>query len=73
MAALADYIIYMTYDLHGQWDYANKYSTDGYPAGDCLRSHTNLTETLLALFMIIKAGVAFSKLTISVTSYGRSF
>jgi chitinase len=73
MAALADYIVYMTYDLHGQWDYANKYSIDGCPAGDCLRSHTNLTETLLALSMITKAGVPSGKLAVGVTSYGRSF
>jgi chitinase len=73
MAALANYIVYMTYDLHGQWDYANKYAIDGCPAGDCLRSHTNLTETLLALSMITKAGVPSGKLAVGVTSYGRSF
>ncbi|RYP12910.1 hypothetical protein DL767_011044 [Monosporascus sp. MG133] len=27
IAMVVDYIIYMTYDLHGQWDYANRYST----------------------------------------------
>ena len=73
MAALADYVVYMTYDLHGQWDYANKYAIDGCPAGDCLRSHANLTETLLALSMITKAGVPSNKLAVGVTSYGRSF
>ncbi|GFF93568.1 killer toxin subunits alpha/beta [Aspergillus udagawae] len=25
-----DYIIYMTYDLHGQWDYDNKWTSSGY-------------------------------------------
>lgn len=24
---VVDYIIYMTYDLHGQWDYGNQYAT----------------------------------------------
>ncbi|RDW81617.1 class V chitinase Chi100 [Aspergillus mulundensis] len=73
MAALADYIVYMTYDLHGQWDYANQYAIDGCPAGNCLRSQTNITETLLALAMITKAGVPSSKIAVGVTSYGRSF
>ncbi len=27
MAKVVDYIIYMTYDLHGQWDYGNSYAT----------------------------------------------
>lgn len=26
MAAVADYVVYMTYDLHGQWDYDNAFS-----------------------------------------------
>lgn len=26
IAAVVDYIVYMTYDLHGQWDYGNAYS-----------------------------------------------
>jgi len=26
MAAIADYIVYMTYDLHGQWDVGNKWA-----------------------------------------------
>lgn len=25
IAQVVDYIIYMTYDLHGQWDYNNKF------------------------------------------------
>lgn len=58
-----DYIVYMTYDLHGklselnsemvqiknnadtnysgsegQWDYGNRWSQDGCPTGNCLRS-----------------------------------
>jgi chitinase len=73
MADIADYIVYMTYDLHGQWDYANQYAIDGCPTGDCLRSQTNLTETLLVLSMITKAGVPSNKIAVGVTSYGRSF
>jgi chitinase len=73
MADIADYIVYMTYDLHGQWDYANQFAIDGCPTGDCLRSQTNLTETLLSLSMITKAGVPSNKIAVGVTSYGRSF
>ncbi|KAJ9293520.1 CAZyme family GH18 [Paecilomyces variotii] len=73
MAAVADYIVYMTYDLHGQWDYAHPYAIDGCPAGNCLRSHVNLTETLQTLAMITKAGVPSNKIAVGVSSYGRSF
>jgi hypothetical protein len=38
MAPVLDYIVYMTYDLHGQWDYGNQFSTEGCEAGNCLRS-----------------------------------
>ncbi|KAL0943521.1 chitinase [Colletotrichum truncatum] len=68
-----DYIVYMTYDLHGQWDAGNPWSSPGCPGGNCLRSHINMTETLNALSMVTKAGVPSAKLLIGVTSYGRSF
>lgn len=51
MAAYLDYIVYMTYDLHGQWDAGNQYSMEGCPAGNCLRSHINRTETTTVLSM----------------------
>lgn len=88
---VVDYVVYMTYDLHGQvskcftfvlrsinliseqWDYGNKWSTPGCPAGNCLRSHVNMTETLNALSMITKAGAPSNKIVVGVTSYGRSF
>ncbi|KAK1244939.1 hypothetical protein MKX08_004568 [Trichoderma sp. CBMAI-0020] len=51
-----DYIIYMTYDFHGQWDWNNTWSDrPGCTHGGCLRSHVNLTETMEALTMITKA------------------
>lgn len=68
-----DYIIYMTYDLHGQWDYGNKWISPGCPTGNCLRSHVNITETMDALSMITKAGVPSNKVVVGVSSYGRSF
>ncbi|KAH6631034.1 hypothetical protein B0J18DRAFT_379787 [Chaetomium sp. MPI-SDFR-AT-0129] len=73
MSKVVDYIVYMTYDLHGQWDAHNQWSQDGCEAGNCLRSHVNLTETRQALAMITKAGVPGRKIVVGVTSYGRSF
>ncbi|KAH8882398.1 glycoside hydrolase, partial [Thozetella sp. PMI_491] len=73
MAPIVDYIVYETYDLHGQWDYNNAFSNPGCPTGNCLRSHVNLTETNYALAMITKAGVPSNKVLVGVTSYGRSF
>lgn len=73
MSTLLDYIVYMTYDLHGQWDAGNKWATPGCPTGNCLRSHVNITETLDALTMITRAGVPSSKVLVGVSSYGRSF
>ncbi|KAI1177579.1 glycoside hydrolase family 18 protein [Nemania sp. FL0916] len=68
-----DYIIYLTYDLHGQWDYGNQWTSDGCATGNCLRSHVNLTETKDALSLITKAGVPSNKVVVGVASYGRSF
>ncbi|KAK6077706.1 glycoside hydrolase family 18 protein [Seiridium cupressi] len=75
-----DYVVYMTYDLHGKAsnpitapDYLNSWSQDGCEGGNCLRSHVNLTETYYALSMITKAGVASYLITVGVSSYGRSF
>ncbi|KAL7944577.1 glycoside hydrolase family 18 protein [Trichoderma barbatum] len=76
LSFVVDYIVYMTYDLHGQWDYTNKYASPGCASpglGNCLRSHVNLTETLNALSMITKAGVPSNIIAVGVSSYGRSF
>jgi GH18 family chitinase len=45
IAAVIDYIVYMTYDLHGQWDAGNPNTYDQCDSGRCIRSHVNLTET----------------------------
>lgn len=70
---VVDYIIFMTYDLHGQWDADNKNAQIGCPNGNCLRSHVNLTETQNSLSMITKAGVDSGKVVVGVSAYGRSF
>jgi len=73
IGSVVDYIIYMTYDLHGQWDSGSQWSNPGCPSGSCLRSQVNKTETLNALSMITKAGVPSNKVVVGITSYGRSF
>jgi chitinase len=70
---VVDYLVFMTYDLHGQWDYGNAYADPGCPDGNCLRSHVNLTETINALSMVTKAGVPNTQVVVGVASYGRSF
>ncbi|KAJ5646716.1 hypothetical protein N7490_003088 [Penicillium lividum] len=73
MAEVVDYINYMTYDLHGTWDLDNEWSDNGCSDGNCLFSHVNMTETMWALSMITKAGVATNQIMVGVSSYGRSF
>ncbi|RYO90016.1 hypothetical protein DL762_002911 [Monosporascus cannonballus] len=73
MSELLDDIVYMTYDLHGQWDAGNKWASPSCPTGNYLRSHINRTETIGALTMITKAGIPSNKVLVGVSSYGRSF
>jgi GH18 family chitinase len=72
MAETLHYIVYMTYDLHGQWDYDNTWVNPGCPNGNCLLSHVNLTETEYALARITKAGVPANKIAVRITSYSGS-
>ncbi|WEW59000.1 hypothetical protein PRK78_004468 [Emydomyces testavorans] len=73
ISKLVDYIVFMTYDLHGQWDAQNQNAQIGCPSGMCLRSNVNLTETISSLVMITKAGVPSNQVVVGVTSYGRSY
>jgi GH18 family chitinase len=52
ISKVVDYIVFMTYDLHGQWDYDKKSAQEGCAIGNCLRSHVNMTETKTALAMV---------------------
>ncbi|KAJ3395681.1 hypothetical protein HDU92_005147 [Lobulomyces angularis] len=67
MSAYLDYIVYMTYDIHGQWDYSIKWT------GPFLKSHVNWPETVDALSLIVRAGVPSSKVLLGIGLYGRSF
>lgn len=73
ISSVVDYIVYMTYDLHGQWDYNSAWADDGCDGSACLRSHVNYTETVNSLSMITKAGVPNSKIVAGLASYGRAF
>ncbi|KAF9885277.1 hypothetical protein FE257_013075 [Aspergillus nanangensis] len=73
IAEVVDYIVYITYNLHGQWDFNNPYTNPGCPTGNCLRSHINMTKTLYAMSMITKAGVPAAKVYPGYATYGRSF
>lgn len=48
-------------------------TSPGCPAGNCLRSHVNRTETQQAFSMITKAGVPSNKIMVGQALYGRSF
>ena len=73
MSSVVDYIVFMTHDLHGQWDYGSRIAAQGCPGGSCLRSHVNYTETVEALSIITKAGFPASKVLVNIGKYGRSF
>ncbi|CAI7650985.1 unnamed protein product [Penicillium discolor] len=73
ISKVVDYIVFMTYDLHGQWDAGNPNAQPGCDDGSCLRSHVNMTETQQSLALITKAGVDSGKVVVGVSSYGRSF
>ncbi|KAM0339000.1 hypothetical protein ACHAPU_011101 [Fusarium lateritium] len=73
MSKVVDYIVYMTYDLAGQWDVGSNWAHDGCESGTCLRSHVNSTMTYSSLSMITKAGVPSHKIFVGVSSYARSF
>ncbi|QGA18027.1 hypothetical protein EYB26_005705 [Talaromyces marneffei] len=73
MSKVVDFIVYMTYDLHGQWDFSNQWTDPGCPDGNCLRSQINLTETEQAFSMITKAGVPANMIMVGMPLYGRSF
>ncbi|KAJ3319721.1 hypothetical protein HDU76_000470, partial [Blyttiomyces sp. JEL0837] len=57
----------MTYDLHGNWDWGDKW------VGPYLNVHNNWTEIHDSLTMMFKAGVDSDKLLLGIGYYGRSF
>ncbi|KAJ1941898.1 hypothetical protein FBU59_003366, partial [Linderina macrospora] len=62
-----DYIVYLTYDMHGTWD-ANIKPTSPY-----LSPHTNITEVTTAIKILERAGVTSDKILMGLGFYGRSY
>jgi GH18 family chitinase len=74
IGSIVDYVVYMTYDMHGIWNFGENYpESSGCPQGKCVRSHVNMTETMDNLVSITKAGLQASKIVVGLASYGRSF
>jgi chitinase len=73
LVGVVDWIVALTYDLHGQWDYGSPSAQTGCPAGNCLRSHSNWTETVWGLSMFTKAGFPSNQIVAGMPMYGRSF
>ncbi|KAG6010827.1 hypothetical protein E4U21_004215, partial [Claviceps maximensis] len=68
-----DYIVYMTNNLHKQWDSTNKWKDPSCSFEACVANPINIDDTFTALTMITRAGVPSSKIVVALTSYGRSF
>ena len=70
---IVDCNVFMTYDLHGRWDWNNSHAADGCDGGSCLRSHVNHTEIMNSFLMITRAGVPNNKIFVGLASYDWSF
>jgi GH18 family chitinase len=62
-----DWFNVMSYDIHGVWDSANKFT------GPYIRPHTNLTEIEDGLSLLWRAGVGPAQVVLGLGWYGRSF
>ncbi|KAI9831288.1 MAG: hypothetical protein M1826_003727 [Phylliscum demangeonii] len=66
MLKYADWVNFMTYDLHGIWDSNN-------PIGSQVLAHTNLTEIKLAVDLLWRGNVRPGQVNLGLGFYGRSF
>lgn len=66
MVAAADYVNFMTYDLHGVWDADD-------PIGNQILAHTNLTEIGEALDLLWRNDVPPAKVNLGLAFYSRTF
>lgn len=67
MTYYADWMNFMTYDLHGQWDS----SADS--IGSYIYAHTNLTEIQLGLDLLWRNDVPAAKVNLGIGFYGRTY
>ena len=73
IADVLDYVVFMTYDIHGQWDWDSSFDSPECENGNFFRSRISLTETDHALNMIKKIGVPANKAVVGIVSYTHSF
>ena len=66
MVKYADWINFMTYDLHGVWDASD-------PIGSIVQGHTNLTEVKLAAELFWRVNIPPAKIVMGFGFYGRAF
>ncbi|KAI7201665.1 glycoside hydrolase family 18 protein [Hortaea werneckii] len=66
MMKYADWMNFMTYDLHGTWDASN-------PIGSIVQGHTSLTEIKLATELLWRNHISRGKVVLGFGFYGRSF
>ncbi|KAJ3012315.1 hypothetical protein HKX48_006342 [Thoreauomyces humboldtii] len=67
MSPFLDYIVFMLYDLHGNWDASIP------SLGPYLNAHNNMTEITTSITMMQKAGVPSNKILMGLGFYGRTF
>lgn len=66
MLRYAEWVNFMTFDLHGVWDSST-------PAGNHIGAHTNLTEIKSAAKLLWRVGVQPHQVALGFGFYGRSF
>ncbi|KAF9888672.1 hypothetical protein FE257_008430 [Aspergillus nanangensis] len=66
MLQYADWMNFMTYDIHGVWDSTN-------PIGAIIQGHTNLTEIKLAAELLWRVEIQPSQVALGFGFYGRAF
>lgn len=73
VSEVVDYIIYLMYDLHGQWDHANKWFTPGCEEGNCSRSSRQNDRNHHGSRDDYKGWCSVQQGFCGIASYGRSF
>lgn len=67
-----DFIVFMGYNLHGQWDYNSPQVFDR-PSKKCIRSHVNLTEIESSLHWLTLTNFPANKIVVGEANFGKSF
>ncbi|OJJ42141.1 hypothetical protein ASPZODRAFT_20739 [Penicilliopsis zonata CBS 506.65] len=73
MLKYADWMNWMTYDLHGVWDSSNPMHVPCNPSGSIVQGHTNLTEIKTAAELLWRVRVNPAQVSLGFAFYGRAF